>query len=52
VTGILRRLLDAGATGQNDQVRQRDLLAAFCRLVERALDAASVLSTFANWAAG
>ena len=28
VTGLLRRLLDAGATGQDDQVGERDLLAA------------------------
>ncbi len=28
VTGVLRSLLDAGAAGQDDQVGQRDLLAA------------------------
>ena len=39
VTGILRRLLDACATAQNDQVSQRDLLAAGLCAVERALDA-------------
>ena len=39
VTGILRSLLDAGATGQNDQVSQRDLLAAGLGAVERVLDA-------------
>src|SRR5207344_1597666 len=39
VTGILRRLLDACATGQNDQVGERDLLAAGLRAVELALDA-------------
>ena len=39
VTGILRGLLDACATGQHDQVGQRDLLAAGLRAVERALDA-------------
>ena len=39
VTGILRSLLDTCTTGQNDQVSQRDLLAAGLRAVERALDA-------------
>src|SRR5439155_19620301 len=39
VTGILRRLLDARATGQNDQVGERDFLAAGLRAVELALDA-------------
>ena len=39
VTGVLRRLLDAGATGQNDQVRQGDFFAAGLGAVERALDA-------------
>ena len=39
VAGILCGLLDAGATGQHDQVRQRDLLAARLGAVERALDA-------------
>src|SRR6185436_1310804 len=39
VAGILRRLLNAGATGQNDQVGERDLLAAGLRFVELALDA-------------
>ncbi len=39
VTGILRRLLDACAPGQHDQVRERDLLAAGLGAVELALDA-------------
>jgi len=39
VTSILRSLLDARATGQDDQVSQRYLLAAGLRPVERALDA-------------
>ena len=39
VAGVLRGLLDAGATGQHDQVGERDLLAAGCGAVERALDA-------------
>ena len=36
---FFRRLLDARATGQHDQVGQRDLLAAGCGAVELALDA-------------
>ena len=43
VTGVLRGLLDAGATGQNDQVGERDLLASFCRLIKRALDTSESL---------
>src|SRR4029077_19205939 len=39
VTGILRRLLDARATGQHDQGGERDFLAAGLRTVELALDA-------------
>src|SRR6185295_10837099 len=37
VTGILRGLLDASATGKNDQIRERHFLAAGLRLVELAL---------------
>ena len=36
VAGVLRRLLDARATGQHDQVGERDLLAAGLRAVELA----------------
>jgi len=39
VTGILRRLLDTCTTGQNDQVRQRNLLAAGLGFIEGSLDA-------------
>ena len=46
MTGILRRLLDACATGQNDQVGERDLLAAGLRAVELALDALQRLERF------
>ena len=38
VSGVLRRLLDARAAGQHDQVGERDLLAAGRRAVELALD--------------
>ncbi len=36
---FLRRLLDAGAAAENDQVRERHFLAAGLRLVEFAVDA-------------
>jgi len=39
MAGIFRGFLDACATGQNDEVSQRDFLAAELRAVERALDA-------------
>src|SRR6185436_4097300 len=39
VAAILRRLLDARATGQHDQVGQRDFLAARLSFVELVLDA-------------
>jgi hypothetical protein len=39
VSGIFRSLLDARATCQNDQVSQRNLLAARLVAVERSLDA-------------
>ena len=39
VTGILRRLLDARATGEHDQVGERNLLATGSRAVELALNA-------------
>ena len=39
VAGRLRRLLDAGIAGENDQVGERDLLAAARRWIELELDA-------------
>ena len=48
MSGVLRRLLDARAARQDDQVGERDLLAAGCGLVERLLDALERFSTFAS----
>ena len=39
VAGVLRRLLDGGGAGEDDQVGERDLLRAGLRVVEFALDA-------------
>jgi len=49
VTSILRSLLDARATGQNDQVSQRDLLPPEAALLNVLWMPSRVFSTLASW---